>query len=416
MTQNKKTIYMDYASATPLDERVLAAMEPYWSKIFANPNALHKAGLEAQNAVAKSRLQTAKVLGAHADEIFFTSGGTESDNLTVLGVINAYKKTREYIEEKKQPHVVVSSIEHSAILETAKYLESEGVDVTYISVNEKGLIDPKDVAEALREETVLVSVMYANNEVGTVQPVREIAKVIRHFKKTTRGIPGFVSRSVYPYFHTDAVQALQYLDVNVEKLGVDLLSINASKIYGPKGVGALYVRRGAKLLGVMHGGEQESGLRPGTLPTPLVVGLGAALEIAEEMREVETARLKELQKYFIESLRANFKNISINGDEAERLPNNVHIAMSGMDSELLLFELDARGIFVSAKSACKSHDALASYVIMNMRKDYKLAEFEDTAFIRFSMGRGTNRGDVDEVINSLRDISEKYAKAPKVQN
>src|SRR3989339_1038629 len=278
MTKNKtKRIYMDHAAAAPMDKRVKKAMEPYWTENFGNPNAIYKEGLIARNAVETAREDIAKILGARAKEIIFTNGGTESDNLAIFGVVKNFKNG----------HIITTKFEHHAVLNSCKHLEKEGFEVTYLDVSKEGVVKPEDVKRALKPETILVSIMYANNEIGTVQPIREIAKVIRIFKKNGGGkllslrtdeegnpTESKFSSSVFPYFHTDACQAPGYLDLNVERLGVDLMTINGSKIYGPKGIGLLYAKNGIKLEPLLYGGEQERKLRPGTENVPAIVGLG----------------------------------------------------------------------------------------------------------------------------------------------
>ncbi len=397
---------MDHASATPLDKAVFRAMEPLWSKTSSNPHALHKGGVAALAEVEKARAMLARALGAHSDELIFTSGGTESNNVALLGVVQAFKIKHP----ETKPHVIVSAIEHSSIIETAKALEKSNVDVSYLVPNEDGIVDPKELAKLLRKETILVSVMYANNEVGTIQPIKEIAKTLRHFRKTLYKEKTLLFKPEYPYLHTDAVQAVSYLETSVEKLGVDMLTLNASKIYGPKGVGLLYVKRGVQLSPIMYGGDQEKGIRPGTLPTPLIVGFAKALELTVQIRDKESLRLQKLQTYFFERLKKEIPQIQINGSVTERIPNNVHIALPHFDSELVLLELDAKGIAASAKSACKSHDPLASYVIMNVRKDLDAVTLENTAFTRFSMGRTITTKDIDYVVATLKSIVEKYSR------
>ncbi len=387
----KKLIYMDYASTSPVDPKVEAAMRPFWQRSFGNPSALHRLGVEAKNAVADARRKIASVFFAQPDEIIFTSGGTESDNLAIMGVVQTAKKTIQ------KPHIITTAIEHSAILETCRSLEVWGAEVTYLPVSPSGIVDPKQVKEALKKNTVLVSVMYANNEIGTVQPIVEIAKEIRHFKKNKTSHPH------YPYFHTDATQAVNYLPINIAKLGVDLLSCNASKIYGPKGIGALYKKRYVQLAEITFGGSQEYGLRAGTENVPLIVGFAQAMEIAEKMKIKESARLAKLRDYFFSMISKNFPDAVINGDKLERLPNNINISFPGYESDFLVIELDARDILVSGKSACKSGDGEISYVINAIRPDAD----ETEGSVRFSLGRTTTKQDVDYAVASLKEVFKK---------
>ena len=389
---------MDFASSTPLDERVGRLMDMYRSKHFANPSSLHKEGVAARGVINESRQIVAHILGVHSDEIIFTCGGTEGDNLAIQGIINAYHKSTkgQKHKNKETPHVVTTNIEHSAVRETCRFLEREGdIELTEVPVEADGIVRPEIIKEALKENTVLVSVMYANNEIGTIQPIQEIAKVIRKHRKT------FSSQS--PFFHTDAAQAINYLPIQIEKLGVDLLTFNGSKIYGPRGMGVLYKKRDVQLLPLFYGGSQEYGLRPGTENVSAIAGMAEALKITEEMKEKESKRLTELQNYFIRRLRSEFPNIIINGSLENRLFNNVNISIPGIESELLVIELDASGIAVSSKSACKSDDPDESYVITALRETCDGEE----GSIRFSLGRGTSKRDIDYVITSLKHILTK---------
>lgn len=394
-------VYMDYASSTPLDRRVKRQIENYQSKYFANPSTLHKEGVAAKQILRDARRTVANILGAHSDEVIFTSGGTEGDNLAIFGLMRVLGNTRKY----EKLHIVTTNIEHSAVLQTCKALEEEGVEVTYVPIETDGIVDPKKIKQALKENTVLVSVMYANNEIGTIQPIREIAKVIRHHRKITHySLPTINSKTAPPFLHTDAAQAINYLPVKVEKLGIDLLTFNGSKMYGPKGVGVLYKKRDVPLSPILHGGNQEFGLRPGTENVAAIVGLAGALKITEEMKEKESKRLTELRNYFIRRLQSEFPNVIINGSLENRLPNNVNISIPGMESELLIIELDARGIAVSAKSACKSDDPDESYVIEALREKCDVEE----GSVRFSLGRQTTKKDIDYTLKSLKDILTKY--------
>ena len=347
-------------------------------------------GVSAKRSIEDARKSISEILFAHPDEIIFTSGGTESDNLAIFGVVAAAKVSI------KHPHIVTTTIEHAAVLEACRYLEGQGIEVTYVPVESNGIVDPREIKKAIKKTTVLVSVMYANNEIGTIQPIHEIAKEIRHFKKTA-------GQETYPYFHTDAAQVMNYLPVNVAKLGVDLLSFNGSKIYGPKGIGALYKKRVVSLEPLHFGGDQEYGFRSGTEPVPLVVGVATALRAAEKMKAKESARLAKLRDYFFKTVSKNFPSAIINGDTTLRLPNNVNVSFPGYESDFLVIELDARGIFVSGKSACKSDDGEVSHVIHAIRPDADATE----GSVRFSLGRGTAKQDIDFVITSLKEIFKK---------
>ncbi len=393
-SKKAKEIYMDYASSTPLDSRVQKTMDAFYTEHYANPSALHKKGVAARRAIDEARKKIAHILHAHANEIIFTSGGTESDNLAIMGVVIDWKEKNH----GKQPHIITTAIEHSAVLNTCRALEKYGVEVTYVPVEANGIVDLKELKKALRENTILVSVMHVNNEIGTIQPIAEIAKLVRHVRKESNG--------KYPLFHTDAAQAVQYCLINTEKLGVDLMSFNGSKIYGPKGIGVLFKKRAVELSPQLYGGSQEFGLRAGTENGALIVGLAEALQISEEMKEKEGNRLTFLRDYFISELYTTFEKIILNGDEKERVPNNVNISVANIPSELLLLELDARSIFVSSKSACKSDDPDESYVLKAIAPE-RIADDIEEGSIRFSLGRDTTKSDIDAVINALRNIFEK---------
>ena len=369
-----------------MDKRVKKAMEPYWTENFGNPNALYKEGLIARNAVETAREDIAKILGARAKEIIFTNGGTESDNLAIFGVVKNFKNG----------HIITTKFEHHAVLNSCKHLEKEGFEVTYLDVSKEGVVKPEDVKRALRPETILVSIMYANNEIGTVQPIREIAKVIRDFKKK-----GEAKQNIY--FHTDACQAPGYLDLNVERLGVDLMTINGSKIYGPKGIGLLYAKNGIKLEPLLYGGEQEKKLRPGTENVPAIVGLAEALKIADKDREKESARLVKLRDYFINRLLGEIPKTVLNGHPTQRLPNNVNVSILDAEGESIVLYLDEAGVACSTGSACTSESLEPSHVILAIGKPRAYAH----GAMRFSLGRSTTKKNIDYVMKVLPDIIKK---------
>lgn len=431
----KKNIYLDYAGGTPIDKRVLRKMSSYQKGFFANPSAIYDEGVKVREIIEKSRSSIAKELRAHSDEIIFTGSGTESNALAIIGTINNYRLL--ITNENKIPHIITSNIEHPAVLKNFELLEKRGeVEVTYIKVDDNGLVNPKDVHDALKDNTILVSIMYANNEIGTIQPIEEIAKEIRHFKKNKQQagkyeIFGHVDFSAekstqvlapsrsqapkisyFPAFHTDACQAMNYLFTeNIEKLGVDLLSFNSSKIYGPKGIGVLYKKRSVELSPIYDGGGQEFGLRSGTENVGLIVGVSSALKIANRMKKREVDRLTTLRNYSINKILALQEEtgyeIILNGDREKRLPNNINISISDISSELLVIELSARGISVSEKSACKSDDGSSSYVINAIRGDNNL---DKNNSLRISLGRQTTKKDMDIFVSSLKNILEKYKK------
>ena len=388
-----KRVYLDYASSAPIDRRVARVMEDASRIAWHNPSSLYKESVEASRLLEQSRLQVGRYFGVHSDEVIFTGSGTESDNLALRGAVNAFR----IAYPECTPHLVVSAIEHSAVLETARMLEQEGCTVTYLTVSSEGVVDPVELKSALTECTVLVSVMYANNEIGVVQPIAEIAKAIRHFKKHHDHKEGF------PLFHTDAVQAVQYLPCAVEKLGVDLLTANGSKIYGPRGIGILIKRRHVALTPILSGGNQEFGLRPGTESLDRVRGIAQALELCAQVKEREVDRLTVIRDYAFERIESVFPDVIINGDRIHRLPNNINISFPGYDSEFLVLELDAHGISVSSKSACKSTDTHPSYVLHALRPTHN----EQEGSLRISLGRNTKKSDIDRVINALSRIRTK---------
>lgn len=392
-----KRIYLDHASATLIDSRVLNVIHEFQKVHFANASAIHRDGVSVRKAIEGARDDVARSFHAHADEIIFTSGGTESDQLAILGVLAAWRKNNI-----GTPHIITTNIEHPAIRELCKHLlETKEANVTFIPVQSNGIVDPTEIKKALRPETVLVSVMYANNEIGTIQPIAEIAKTIRHFKKH-HSDSDLLTPNSYPVFHTDAAQAINYLSIDVEKLHVDLLSCNGSKIYGPKGIGALYKRRGVPFQSPFPGGGQEFGFRSGTENGGGIIGLSKALSITENIKESESTRLTSLRDYLILELE-QIEGVILNGDKNLRLSNNINISISGIPSELLVLELDARGIAVSSKSACQSDDPDESYVLRAINPGLS----GENGSIRFSLGRSTTKGDIEQTITEFKKIIQK---------
>ena len=375
----KKRIYLDNAATTPIDKRVLSVIRKISTESYGNPSSLHKEGVEAKKILSEARKDIAEIIGANPDEIVFTSGGTESNNLAIFGTVRDPKKS----------HIIVSSIEHASIIECVKELEKRGAEVTYLPVNGDGVVSSKDIKEAIKENTVLVSIMYANNEIGTIQPIVEIAKAIRHSKSR-------------PIFHTDACQATNYLDMKVLHLGVDLMTFNASKIYGPKGVGALFVRKGIKLSPLIFGGGQEKGIRSGTENVASLKGFAEAMKITEEMKEKESARLTKLRDFFIAEAMEKIPNSVLNGSAENRLPNNVNISIPKTDAEELVIILDARGIACSTGSACAniSADGKVSHVVeaLGFGRDRAASS------LRFTLGRETTKEDIIFIANELSKI------------
>ncbi len=394
----KKRIYLDYAAAAPVraeaKKAMLGAME-----VFANPGTIHSGGVEAKKLLESSREKIAETLGARSKEIIFTSGATESNNISIFGSVFAWLSSSPAGRGGK-PHVIVSRIEHPSVLEVCKHLKHKGIaEVTYLEVSDEGIVDAKKLREALRPETIIISIIYASNEIGVLQPVREIAKEIRHYKKHVLGN----HESKYPLLHTDASQAPLYEDINLQTLHVDLMTLSSEKIYGPHGIGMLFVRSGTKLEKILMGGSQEFDLRPGTENIPGIVGFAKALELAVTDREADSARLREIQNYCFAELEKNFSGkFIVNGSREHRLPNNVNITFPDFDSELLVIELDAKGIMISEKSACNTEDT-ESYVIESLRN-------ENTGSIRISFGHATSKSDIDHLIKSLKEIFKKYEK------
>ena len=390
--EKTREIYLDYAAS-----------------ILPNPSSIHKYGVEAKRNLENARMTVAKILSTRAGEIIFTSGGTESNNLAIQGVVFAERK-------KYLPHIITTNIEHPSVLETCKMLEKRKLaEISIVSVESNGIVDPKKIKKEIKKNTVLVSVMYANNEIGTIQPIKEIAKEIRHYRKS--------KEALLPIFHTDAVQGANYLDLNVEKLGVDLLSLSGSKIMGAGMVGVLYKRSSVPLLPMWGGGDQEGGLRPGTENLSAIIKFANTLELAQKIKKKEVLRLAKLRDYFILKLLSIFSSeefglavrrekkkttviLTINGDLKNRLPNNVNITIPKIPSDLLVLELSAKGVMVAAKSACKSGDGKVSYVIKAINPNIR----ETDGSLRFSLGRQTTQKDIDYTLKALSQILKKLRK------
>jgi cysteine desulfurase len=346
MVLKNKKIYLDNASTTCVDRRVILAMEPFWSEIYANPSNIYSFGLEAKEALEKSRLKIANFLGSDPNEIIFTSGGTESNNLAIFGSVAKFKTGR----------IITTAIEHPSVLKPVQKLEKQGFEIIKISPKKNGVINAEDINRYLNQKTILVSVMYANNEIGTVQPIAEIAKIISNFRNSTKRVGNQVS---YPLFHTDACQATQYLEMDVKKLGVDMLTINGSKIHGPKGIGALFIRKSVELEPQILGGGQEKGLRSGTENVAGIVGLGQAISLIDKK---DVPKTKKIRDFIIDQL-IRIEGAELNGCKRRRLPNNVNISFSGVEGESLVLYLDRAGICVATGSACSAQSLEPSHVI-----------------------------------------------------
>lgn len=375
------TIYLDYAAATPMDPVVRQAMEPYFSQQFYNPSATYGPALKVKADIAKARQQVAKWLGAKPTEIVFTAGATEANNLAIHGIMQQYPTA----------NVVVSAIEHDSVL-----MPAWQYDHKLLKVTSEGLIDLAHLQKQIDDKTVLVSIIYANNEVGTVQPLTRIAELLR----TIRGQRQAKGNTLPLYFHTDAAQAPAYLDLHVARLGVDVLSINGGKIYGPKQSGALYIHSSVQISPQILGGGQERGLRSGTENVAQIMGLAAALELVQTRRAEEVRRLKELQQYFISELRKAIPQVIVNGSLKHRLPTNVHITIPAADNERLIVALDQKGILCAAGSACSASDEEPSHVLKAMG----ISDADAQASLRFSFGRGTTKKHLAMTMKTLQNM------------
>jgi cysteine desulfurase len=376
------TIYLDHAATTPLDSEVLAAMLPYFTERYGNPSSIYQLGQESRAAIDQARGTCARVLGCEPGEIIFTSGATESDNLALRGV--GWGARLALTDSGTRPHIVTTAIEHHAVLHTAQSLEQQGFTATYVAPDRRGIVDPGAIAAAVRPATCLISVMYANNESGAIQPLQEIAAVARD-----RGIP----------LHTDAVQAAGTLPLHVGALGVDLLSLSAHKFYGPKGVGLLYVRRGTPLDFQQKGVGQEQGRRGGTENVPGIVGLGLALERADEWRDAYADHCARLRDRLADGLFAAIPDATLNGpaDPALRLPNNLNVTIPGVQGETLLLSLDVLGVAASAGSACTTGNTEPSHVLRAMG----LSDDACRSGLRFTVGRSNTEEQIDDAIAAL---------------
>ncbi len=369
-----KFIYMDHNATTPLDPRALAAMMPYLTEHFGNASSTsHAYGLRAAAAVDRARGQVARLIGAGQAEIVFTSGATESDNTAIKGVAWAAGRGR---------HIITTSIEHRAVLESCRFLEGQGFEVTRLPVDSEAMVDPADVKKALREDTILISVMHANSEVGTIQPVEEIGAIARE-----AGVP----------FHVDATQTVGRLPVPVDAIGADLLACSAHKLYGPKGIGALYVRRRRRIVPLHSGGGQEKGRRAGTYNTPGIVGFGEACDLARQDLDAEAGRLKALSARFLERVRGRIDGVTLNGHPVRRLPNNVNLSFEHVEAEGLIAAL--RSVAVSSGSACANESREPSYVMKALGATDERAH----SAVRFGFGRITTEEEIDEVVDRLED-------------
>lgn len=388
-----KFIYMDHSATTPVRKEVLEEMLPYFSEKFGNPSSIYSLGRESKNAIEDAREKTAKALGANTNEIFFTSGGSEADNWAIKGVA--------YANKKKGNHIITSSIEHHAVLNSCKYLESDGFEITYLPVDADGLISIEDLKSAIRPETILVSIMFANNEIGTIQPIREIGEITRE-----KGI----------IFHTDAVQAIGNVKIDVGELKIDLLSLSAHKFYGPKGVGALYIRKNVKIASLIQGGGQEKGRRASTENVAGIVGLGKAIEIASQNVDAYSVKLSKMRRQLIDGIMKVVPYVKLNGHPEKRLPGNVNFSFEFIEGESLLLMLDMKGIGGSSGSACSSGSLDPSHVLLSIGLSHEVAH----GSLRLTLGDENTEEDVryaletiPPIVQRLRDMSPLYEKVKR---
>jgi cysteine desulfurase len=381
----KKNIYLDYASTTPTDPKVVKAMEPYWTKYYGNPSSLYQLGLKSKEAITEAKLKISQLLNCQSDEIIFTGGGTESINLALKGVMN----------KVKDGHIITSATEHHAVLHTTDSLKKSGHSVSILPVDAEGLIKLTDISKAIKNNTRLVSIMMANNEIGVIQDIQKIGALLERLNKTRleKNLPKI-------YFHTDACQASGVLDLDVKKLHVDLLTINGSKAYGPKGVGALYIKTGTIIGPIIDGGGQENNLRSGTENVPGIVGLATALELTNKSKTKENARLTKLRDQLIKGILKNIPKTILNGHPSKRLPNNVNISILDVEGEAMLLYLDEVGIQASTGSACTSTTLDPSHVIRALGCPYEVAH----GSMRFTLGKYTTATDIKYVLKHLPEI------------
>lgn len=397
--KTKKLIYLDHAATTPVDPIVKKAMEPFYCDQFANPSGICASSRKVNGALNDARRTVAQILGTLPDTIIFTGGGSESDNLAIFGVARKHSKQGK--------HIITTKFEHHAVLHPMQQLEKDSFMVTYLDVDEFGFVTPEQVIKAIRPDTILISIMYANNEIGTVEPIADIGRALLKYRKERA--------TSFPYFHTDACQAAGALDLNVEKLHVDLMTLNGSKIYGPKGVGILFKRRDIDIQPLIFGGSQELGMRAGTENVPGIIGIARALELATEIKDKEIKRLRNLTSYFWKRIREEIPKVRLNGAEIgeKRLPNNLNVSILDVEGEALLLYLDEYGIACSTGSACTSHSLEPSHVLLACGLPYEYAH----GSLRFTLGKATTKKEIDyvmkylpEIVKKLREISPVHLK------
>ena len=392
----KTRIYLDNAATTKTSQEVVDAMLPYFTENYGNASSIYEVGQRSKEAITTAREDIAKVLGAKTEEIYFTAGGSEADNWALKAAFEAYSK--------KGNHIITTKIEHHAILHTCEYLEKKGAEITYLDVDENGLVNVDELQKAIRPETILISIMFANNEIGTIEPVKEI---------------GMIAKEHGVLFHTDAVQAFGQVPIDVDEMNIDMLSSSAHKINGPKGIGFLYIRKGVKIRSFVHGGAQERKRRAGTENVPGIVGYGVAAKRAAETMEVRTAKERELRDYFIDRVLKEIPYVKLNGDPVKRLPNNINLSFRFVEGESLLIMLDMKGIAASSGSACTSGSLDPSHVLLAIGLPHEIAH----GSLRLTLGEDTTKEDLDytleqlkEIIGKLRDLSPLYEDFVKKQN
>ena len=395
---SKKRIYLDYASLTPIDKRVICHTNRYLSTNFANASSIYKEGVNSKKVIEDSRKKIAGLINAHEREIFFTSGGTESNNIAILGAV---ENLRERGVDYDKMHILISVIEHSSIREIGNYLSGKGVDVEIVPVDTAGLVDPEEIKKRLKPNTVIVSIMTVNNEIGSIQPIREIAKIIRHHRSHNSEKSNFAFQDfAYPIFHTDASQAFLYEEINTEKFGVDLLTLDSSKVYGPRGMGLLYIRHETPISPIRFGGGQESGLRSGTENVQGIAGFCYALGLAREQRESEAVRLENLKDFFYKGLKEVRQDIEINGGVGKNYsPHILNIHIPKIDNEFFVLQLDANDVCISTKSSCLG-DEEESYVLNAIGANSRES-------VRISFGRFTTFGAVKKALKIISKILRK---------
>ncbi len=379
-------VYLDYAATTPTHPEVVKAMLPYFTDVFGNPSSIHACGQEAKGAMEEARVKVARIIGAQNEEIIFTGGGTEADNFAIKGVA--------YANESRGNHIITSAVEHHAVIETCKFLEERGFAVTYLPTDQYGMVDPDDVRKAITKKTIIISIMHANNEVGTIEPIAEI---------------GEIAKEARVYFHTDAVQTVGHIPVNVNQMGLDLLSLSAHKIYGPKGVGALYIRKGTRITPLIHGGSQERGRRASTENVAAIVGLGKAAELALHDMSAEAAWLTYLRDQLVKRLLETIEYTHLNGHPTDRLPNNVNVSIDFVEGESMCLNLDLSGICTSTGSACSSSSLEPSHVLLALGLSHERAH----SSLRLTLGKWSTEDEISRVVEILsKTVAKLRAMSP----